>query len=61
MDESLPAGSRVEERKERRGRTSVTYKKYYDAEGTLIRQETAYEDTYPSIEGLIYVSADIYR
>ena len=61
LDESLPAGSRVEERKERRGRTSVTYKKYYDAEGTLIRQETAYEDTYPSIEGLIYVSADIYR
>ena len=61
MDESLPAGSRVEERKERRGRTSVTYKKYYDAEGTLIRQETAYEDTYPSIEGLVYVSADIYR
>ena len=61
LDESLSAGSRVEERKERRGKTSVTYKEYYDAEGKLIRKETAYEDSYPSIEGLVYVSADIYR
>jgi len=61
LDESLPSNSRVEERKERRGKTSVTYKKYFDAEGTLIRQEIAFEDSYPSIEGLVYVSADIYR
>lgn len=61
LDESLSAGSRVEERKERRGKTSVTYKEYYDAEGKLIRKETAYEDSYPSIEGLVYVSADLYR
>ncbi len=61
LDESLSAGSRVEERKERRGKTSVTYKEYYDAEGKLIRKVTAYEDSYPSIEGLVYVSADIYR
>ena len=61
LDESLSAGSRVEERKERRGRTSVTYKEYYDALGKLIKKETAYEDSYPSIEGLVYVSADLYR
>ena len=61
LDESLSAGSRVEERKERRGRTSVTYKEYYDADGKLIKKETAYEDSYPSIEGLVYVSADLYR
>ena len=51
----------MEERKERRGRTSVTYKEYYDAQGNLIKKETAYEDSYPSIEGLGYVSADLYR
>ena len=61
LDESLSAGSRVEERKERRGRTSVTYKEYYDAQGRLIRRETAYEDSYPSIEGLVYVAANLYR
>ena len=61
LDESLSAGSRVEERKERRGKTSVTYKEYYDAEGQLIKKETAYEDSYPSIEGLVYVSSDVYR
>ena len=61
LDESLSAGSRVEERKERRGKTSVTYKEYYDASDQLIRRETAYEDSYPSIEGLVYVSADVYR
>ena len=61
LDESLSSGSRVEERKERRGKTSVTYKEYYDAAGKLIRRETAYEDSYPSIEGVVYVSADIYR
>ena len=60
LDESLSAGSRVEERKERRGKTSVTYKDYYDAAGQLIRRETAYEDSYPSIEGLVYVSSDLY-
>ena len=61
LDESLSAGSRVEERKERRGKTSVTYKDYYDASDQLIKKETAYEDSYPSIEGLVYVSSDLYR
>jgi vancomycin resistance protein YoaR len=61
LDESLSAGSRVEERKERRGKTSVTYKEYYDAAGKMIRRETAYEDSYPSIEGLVYVAANLYR
>ncbi len=61
LDESLPAGSRVEERKERRGKTSETYKEYYDETGALLRREKAFEDSYPSIEGLVYVSADMYR
>ncbi len=61
LDESLSAGTRVEERKERRGKTSVTYKEYYDADRKLLKRETAYEDSYPSIEGLVYVSADLYR
>ena len=61
LDESLSAGSRVEERKERRGKTSVTYKEYYDAAGNLLQRVTAYEDSYPSIEGLVYVSSDMYR
>lgn len=61
LDESLSAGSRVEERKERRGKTSVTYKEYYDASDKMIRRETAFEDSYPSIEGLVYVSSDVYR
>lgn len=61
LDESLSSGSRVEERKERRGKTSVTYKEYYDASDQLIKKETVYEDTYPSIEGLVYVSSDLYR
>ena len=61
LDESLSAGTRVEERKERRGKTSVTYKEYYDAKGQFIKRETAYEDSYPSIEGLVYVSSNLYR
>ena len=61
LDESLSGGSRVEERKERRGKTSVTYKEYYDPAGKLIRRVVAYEDSYPSIQGLVYVSADAYR
>ena len=61
LDESLSPGSRVEERKERRGKTSVTYKEYYDANDQLIKKETVYEDSYPSIEGLVYVSSDLYR
>ncbi len=61
LDESLSAGSRIEERKERRGKTSVTYKEYYDTDGKLIKKETVYEESYPSIEGLVYVSSDLYR
>ena len=61
LDESLSAGSRMVEREERRGKTSVTYKEYYDADGKLIRRVTAFEDSYPSIQGLVYVSSDVYR
>ena len=58
---SARSKTRVEERKERRGKTSVTYKEYYDVKGQLIKKETAYEDSYPSIEGLVYVSSNLYR
>ena len=61
LDESLSADTRVEERKERRGKTSVTYKEYYDAAGKLLRRVTVFEDSYPSIEGLVYVAANLYR
>ena len=61
LDESLSAGTRVEERKERRGKTSVTWKEYYDAAGQLLKKETVYEDSYPSIEGLVYVASNLYR
>lgn len=60
LSEALPAGTRVEERDERRGKTSRTYKEYYAADGTLLKRETAYEDTYRSIQGITYVSADLY-
>ncbi|MBQ7278175.1 MAG: VanW family protein [Clostridia bacterium] len=61
LDESLPAGSKVEEKKARQGKTSVTYKDYYDSNGQKIKREVAWKDTYPSIEGLVYVSADLYH
>ena len=60
LDASLPYNTTVEDRKERRGKTSVTYKEYYDADGELIRKETAYEDKYRSIRGRVYVSSDLY-
>ncbi len=60
LDASLPAGTIQIERKSRRGRLSVTYQDFYDAEGTLIKRVTAFEDTYPSIGEIAYVSSDIY-
>ena len=59
-DESLPAGTRVVEREGRQGRTARTVKRYYAANGTLLREETVYEDTYRSIAARIYVSTDLY-
>lgn len=60
LDESLPAGTRVVEREGRQGRTARTVKRYYAANGTLLREETVYEDTYRSIAARIYVSTDLY-
>ncbi len=60
LDESLPAETRVVERESRQGKTSRTYKNYYDADGNLIDRVVAYEDVYRPIEGLTYVSADLY-
>jgi len=60
LDESLESGTKVIEREGRRGRTSRTYLEYYDASGELIRRVLAYEDRYPSIAEIAYVSSDIY-
>lgn len=60
LDENLPPGTKEVEREGRRGRTSVTYLDYYAADGTLLRRETAFEDVYPSIGEIAYLSADLY-
>ncbi len=60
LDESLPYATSRVEREERTGRTSVTYKEYYDADGNRIKKDKAYEDKYRSIQGITYVSADLY-
>jgi vancomycin resistance protein YoaR len=60
LDNSLNYGTRVEERESRAGRKSITYKEYYDKDGKLIDRVIAYEDIYPPIKGLVYVSADIF-
>lgn len=61
LDESLPPGTKEIERQGRRGRTSVTYLDYYAADGSRIKRVTAFEDTYPSIAEIAYVSTDLYR
>lgn len=58
--EDLKIGERAVERAERQGKTSVTYKEYYDAQGHLLKKEVAFKDSYPSIEGLVYVSPEQY-
>ena len=60
LDETLPSNTRVVFREAHRGKKSQTYKEYYDAEGNLIRQQLAYEDTYRSIRGTVYISSDLY-
>lgn len=60
LDESLPAGTEIVAREPRRGKTSRTYKIYCSADGAEISRELAFEDTYRSIEGLIYQSTDLY-
>lgn len=60
LDESLPSNTKVVFREAHRGKKSQTYKEYYDADGNLIRQQLAYEDTYRSIRGTVYISSDLY-
>ncbi len=60
LDESLPAETRVVERESRQGKTSRTYKNYYDAGGNLVDRVVAFEDVYRAVEGLTYVSPDLY-
>lgn len=60
LDESLPYNTRVTEREARRGKTSRTFKEYYDASGALIERIVAFEDVYRSIPARVSVSTDIY-
>lgn len=60
LDETLPYATRVVDREPRDGKTSVTYKEYRRRDGTLLRREVAYRDTYRAIDGITYVSTDLY-
>lgn len=60
LDESLPPNTKEIDREGRRGRVSVTYLDYYDADGERIKRVTAFEDTYPSIGEIAYLSSDLY-
>lgn len=60
LDETLPFETRVVERQPRDGKTAVTYKIYRALDGSLLRREVVYEDTYRAIDGLVYVSTDLY-
>ena len=60
LDETLPFATRVVEREPRDGKTAVTYKVYRAADGSVIDREIVYRDTYRAIDGLVYVSTDLY-
>ncbi|MEG1524305.1 MAG: VanW family protein [Clostridia bacterium] len=60
LDESLPFNTRNIEREARDGKTAVTYKEYRSNDGQLLRREIIYRDTYRPIDGLTYVSTDIF-
>ncbi|MDO4572778.1 MAG: VanW family protein [Clostridia bacterium] len=60
LDESLPYNTREVMREARDGKTAVTYKEYYSRDGSLLERRVAYEDTYRAIDGLTYVSTDLY-
>ena len=38
----------------------MTYKVYRAADGSVIDREIVYRDTYRAIDGLVYVSTDLY-
>jgi len=60
LDETLPYNTKVVMREARDGKTAKTYKEYYSRDGELIRRVVVYEDTYRAIDGLTYVSTDLY-
>ncbi len=60
LDESLPFQTRVVEREPRDGKTAVTYKLYHARDGSLLSREVVCKDTYRAIDGLTYVSTDLY-
>ena len=60
LDETLPSQTTALIREPRNGQTAVTYKEYRAKDGTLLDRVIAYEDTYHAIDGLTYVSTDIF-
>lgn len=60
LDETLPYNTKVVMREARDGKTAKTYKEYYSRHGELIRRAIVYEDTYRAIDGLTFVSTDLY-
>ncbi len=57
IDPSLGAGKRRVEQQSRTGSTAESYKEYYDRNGNLIERMLCETSTYPSIQGIVYVSA----
>ena len=60
LDETLPYQTRVVDREPRDGKTAATYRERYNADGTLLSRELLYEDAYRAIDGVTYVSTDLY-
>jgi len=60
LDESLPHNTKEEYKRKRNGRITRTWRVYRDAEGKEIKREMLYEDTYSPVQGVVYVSADLY-
>lgn len=61
LDESLPQNTKLVAREARRGRTARTYRLSYSAEGELLEKELSHEDVYRSIDGVTYLSTDLYE
>jgi len=60
LDESLPHNTKEEFKRKRNGRITRTWRVYRDAAGNEIDRVMLYEDTYSPVQGVTYVSADIY-
>lgn len=60
LDESLPAKTKEEHKRKRDGRITRTWRIYKDADGKELSRNMLYEDTYSPVQGITYVSADLY-